>query len=39
MGPHTDGLFHGKSHLEMDNLEVPTYFEKPPFVVFGMNCW
>ena len=31
--PEMDGLFHGISHLEMDDLEVPLYFMKPPHLL------
>ena len=41
--PKHDGLFHGKSHLEMDDLGVPP-FEEPPYgcqqaihIIFRMN--
>ena len=27
-----DALFHGKSHLEMDDLGVP-YIRKPPYII------
>ena len=37
--PKMDGLFHGKSHLEMDDDWGCPYFRKPPLPGDFRNMW
>ena len=39
--PHSwlDGLFHGKSHLEMDDNWGYPYFRKPPYISLFEQCF